>query len=749
MRLLPFLLPLLLAGQDAPETRRRQALADLLRILPPTTTTMTGRINALDRSWEDAIRRTGELPPDFERMTSLPYLPDARSVIGPGREKVRALFEHWVFGKMPPPPANLRAVVTGTRREGGVQVREVRLEFGQDRPASLRLELLIPPGKGPFPVFLINHPRNSPWVNTAVRRGYIGCTYFAADPVYGNTDDSDGFIEAYPAYDFGCLARWAWAAMRAVDYLRTLPEVNPRQIGITGHSRGGKQALLAAAFDERIGAVVASSGNTGECNPWRYTTDMFANESIEQITGSFPQWFHPRLRFFAGREHKLPVDQNQLLAMVAPRGLLMYSAYSEHEGNPFGFEQAYRSVLPVYEQLGMPGNLGLHLRAGEHATTAEDIERYVDFFDTIFGRHPYPVPRTFVLGYTFQDWLRQSDETIDPASFPERATGDFVQAWPRRRETALANVRWALGEEPAGAAYPVRRELKSSGRTSDGWLGMLYGRPLQSPGMSAVPLSFGDGLKGDLYYPVLANGRPRPGPWPVVIWLHPYSYATGYSRYARPSIAALTARGFAVVAFDQIGFGYRIHQARRFYERFPRWSLLGKMVSDTRAAIDAVSALEDVDARRIYLAGWALGAKVGLFTAALDSRVAGVAAVAGFAPLRLDTPAKGTEGLRHYSHLHGLAPRFGFFEGREKRLPVDYDEILALLAPRPVYIQAPTLDRYHPVEDVRQAVAAARVIYQKSGGADGLELATPVDFNRFPAASQERVFEWLSKVAAR
>ena len=86
--------------------------------------------------------------------------------------------------------------------------------------------------------------------------------------------------------------------MRAVDYLVTLPEVDRAKIAVTGHSRNGKQALMAAAFDERIGAVVPSSGNTGEGNPWRYTTDPFAAESIEQITGNFPHWFHPRLRFF-------------------------------------------------------------------------------------------------------------------------------------------------------------------------------------------------------------------------------------------------------------------------------------------------------------------------------------------------------------------------------------------------------------------------------------------------------------------
>jgi hypothetical protein len=81
--------------------------------------------------------------------------------------------EHWIFGVMPPAPTNLRSTVTATHREGNATVREVRLEFGPAQRASLRIELVIPDGKGPFPVFLTNHARNHPWIYTAVRRGYI------------------------------------------------------------------------------------------------------------------------------------------------------------------------------------------------------------------------------------------------------------------------------------------------------------------------------------------------------------------------------------------------------------------------------------------------------------------------------------------------------------------------------------------------------------------------------------------------
>ena len=85
--------------------------------------------------------------------------------------------------------------------------------------------------------------------------------------------------------------------------------------------------------------------------------------------------------------------------------------------------------------------------------------------------------------------------------------------------------------------------------------------------------------------------------------------------------------------------------AREFYARYPKWSLMGKMVSDTRGAIDSLTQMEMIDAQRIYLMGYSLGAKVGLVTAALDARVQGLAAVSGFDPLRLATPDRGVEGI--------------------------------------------------------------------------------------------------------
>lgn len=722
------LLPCCLIQADDATERRRQTLAELRRVLPPTRPPQTGRITPHDKTWEDWLARTGELPPDFASLPRLAALPDPlRGVTTPAqwqarRREIRAAFEQYVFGRMPPAPTDLKATVTATRQEGGITVRDVMLTWGP-WPARLRVQLLIPPGKGPFPVFLTNHPRNRPWVATAVRRGYLGAIYFAMDPVYGPEDDSDKWLELYPEYDWSCLARWAWAGMRAVDHLVTLPEVDRARIGITGHSRNGKQALLAAAFDERIGAVIASSGNTGESTPWRYTTEAFVTESLEKITRVFPHWFHPRLRFFTGREHQLPVDQHSLMALIAPRGLLLASAWSESQGAPWGIEQAWRGVQPVYAQLNAPGKLGIALRAGEHSTTAEDIEQYVDFLDLVFRRRQGEPPKGVMVGDQFARWAARNP---GPAwrHAPVRV-GDL--------EGTRQALQAALGEEPPAVPFPVVTVSKPTVRPSDGWLAGLYQRPFRSAAFTTTALAFGDDLKGDLYLPADVSGRV-----PVLVWLHPFSYHAGYHLFTKPFFESLTKQGVGVLAFDLVGHGTRIQQGERFYERYPRWSLLGKMTTDTRAAVEALAALEAVDPQRIYVAGFSLGGKVALTAAVLDDRVAGVAVVGAAQPLRAMEGDAGVEGLWTWTQGHGLMPRLAGYLGREPELPFDDEHLLAALGTRRALVVAPTLDRYTPVGPVRSMVERVQRLPGRQ-----VTLATPEDFHRFSEEMQRRVMEWV------
>ena len=75
-----------------------------------------------------------------------------------------------------------------------------------------------------------------------------------------------------------------------------------------------------------------------------------------------------------------------------------------------------------------------------------------------------------------------------------------------------------------------------------GWISGLLGRPFKNPSMGAVGLGYGDDLKADFYFPMDADGSPRGSHWPVVVWMHPYSYSTGYSRDTSPFFASLTKR---------------------------------------------------------------------------------------------------------------------------------------------------------------------------------------------------------------
>lgn len=181
---------------------------------------------------------------------------------------------------------------------------------------------------------------------------------------------------------------------------------------------------------------------------------------------------------------------------------------------------------------------------------------------------------------------------------------------------------------------------------------------------------------------------------------------------------------------------------------------MGKMVADTRAAVDMVGRAPGVDADRIFLAGWSLGARVGLYTAALEPRVRGVALVAGFHPQRPKDAASAkelasTEGLAQYSTLQGFLPHVAEFIDRPRDLPIDDPEVLALVAPRPALVIAPTLDRYAAHSLVREGVDKARKVYRREGAAEALTFQEPLDFNRFPDATQTALAEWLREVATR
>ena len=149
-------------------------------------------------------------------------------------------------------------------------------------------------------------------------------------------DDAAPLAQLYPDYDFATLPRRAWAAGIVLDYLETLPQVDMKRVAIWGGSRDGKMATIAAAMDERFAALLAVTTGVGGVLPWRLSGERGYGEGIETLTRRFPTWFVPRLRFFAGREDRLPVNGNLLTAMIAPRACLMEYGLNDEVTNSWG-----------------------------------------------------------------------------------------------------------------------------------------------------------------------------------------------------------------------------------------------------------------------------------------------------------------------------------------------------------------------------------------------------------------------------
>ncbi|KAA6299801.1 MAG: hypothetical protein EZS26_004062, partial [Candidatus Ordinivivax streblomastigis] len=228
------------------------------------------------------------------------------------------------------------------------------------------------------------------------------------------------------------------------------------------------------------------------------------------------------------------------------------------------------------------------------------------------------------------------------------------------------------------------------------------------------------------------------------VFHYPLGYMWVYRRDLHP-ILALVKAGYAVLAFDQTGHGMRWNESAPFYDRYPHWSRLGKMVEDVSSSIDALQKERIVDGDNISVFGYKRGGTVGLYAAALDKRISGAVSICGFTPMRTDTADSGTSGMTRYSHLYGLIPRLGFFAGNESHLPYDYEDIISLIAPRPVLIVQPATDRDANPEDVQAAVKQAKTVYTLYKAGDKLEIQKPNDYARLTTATQNSIVEWMER----
>ncbi|HEX2862193.1 MAG TPA: alpha/beta fold hydrolase, partial [Lacunisphaera sp.] len=721
-------------------------------------------------AWDDWQRATNALPPDFDALPSDNRLPDplrftdGRAVQTAAdwterRREMLRLLERHVTGTFPPKPSLDRIVLLDESRGQGYTTRNIRLEFGPGGKGTVRVQVTLPDGPGPFPVLVC--PSLPGWGPTLIRRGYASAGFAGNDFM----DDAKALKELYPENDFATLPRRAWLVPLVLDYLETLPQVDRRRLALFGYSRDGKMATIAAALDERVAALIAGSTGVGGVLPWRLAGEAGMGEGIESTTRMFPDWFAPQLRFFSGREDRLPVDANSLLALIAPRPVLMQYGLNDEVSNPWALEQVHHSVRRVYEFLGQPVRLDLLRVPGFHG--ANDPEACLDWLDHQFGRSTRAWTNQFLFPWNFSEWQQRSRDRLDPANPAARRSEAGAPAtpvdWEKRRPDIRRSIQWMLGEPPPampplpprsfpGRGPPPGPTVVAQGATGNpgqlapdvpAWVisrgGQEFGwlEPEKNQ-VESRKLRFGYGVTGDLYYP---TGTPPDAKLPTVVWLHGHSYPLGYMWVYRRDlhpILALVKAGYAVLAYDQAGFGGRQTEAAPFYDRHPRWSLFGRMVEDARGALDALEKAPIADPERLYLFGYTLGGNVALHTAALDSRVKGVVSVCGLDGGAFDVGA--------YHAARGLLPRLGFFAGRENEIPYNNAELLATIAPRPVLLVQPTRDRLADQHGVQAAVAEAQAIHATPFKSDDwLTLLKPDDYRRFPTSTQDAVIDWMKE----
>jgi len=400
------------------------------------------------------------LPADLPPPDKLPSIPEMPSPVvmrdgtkvttkadweSKRRPELKELFEHYMYGKYPAKPEKVTAKVLfeDAKAFGGKgTLREVEITFGPPQWPKIYLLLATPNGKSPAPCFvgmnfqgnhcLVADERvritpdwcyaNTPGVKdnkaTAegrgkvldvwpfeqiLAKGYAVATFYSGDIQPDRPNVREGMRATVPDTDRPTLGdetatimSWAWGIHRAVDFLAADSRIDPKRIAVVGHSRLGKTALVAGAFDERIALVIPHQSGCGGAGPSRSKNDKA--ETVKRINTSFPHWFCDNFKAFNDDVTKLPFDQNCLVALCAPRPVLLTNAEEDQWANPGGQFDVLRAAAPAYELYDakkpvaadtMPATgklaaerLGYFIRGGKHSMTPDDWKVFLEYADT-------------------------------------------------------------------------------------------------------------------------------------------------------------------------------------------------------------------------------------------------------------------------------------------------------------------------------------------------------------------------------
>ena len=336
------------------------------------------------------------------------------------RPKTLELFKNHVYGRAPlrkPTTLSFKIIEEDPKAlDGAATLKIIQISYsGPGGESGFKLITFIPnKATKPAPGYLLicnrdpenidptRKKRDDFWpAESIVARGYVAATFPNSElSTDKDLNFNNGAHKAFDHYDgerpgdaWATIAAWAWGASRALDYFETDPAIDASNFAVVGHSRGGKTALWAGATDERFALTISNnSGCTGAALARRKT-----GERVARINKSFPHWFCGNYKNFNGKENELPIDQHQLIALMAPRPVYVASASKDDWADPEGEFLAAAYAGPVYELFGLKGletmempapdqpiqvgHIGYHLRTGKHDLTEYDWEQYLNFGD--------------------------------------------------------------------------------------------------------------------------------------------------------------------------------------------------------------------------------------------------------------------------------------------------------------------------------------------------------------------------------
>ncbi len=382
----------------------------------------------------------------------------------------------------------------------------------------------------------------------------------------------------------------------------------------------------------------------------------------------------------------------------------------------------------------------------------------------VHGQRPVPKSEYDYVDWSWEKWRKITRETRPRVVGEQTGRAELIDllakgnrkittpnAWQTRREEIKKLITGFLGEPPKSKAPSARVVEETSHDT----------HVIRKVVFETQPNEF---VSSFLLIP-----RNMRGKTPVVICPHQTTQAgkrepAGLAGNPQLQTALhLVQRGFVTFTYDAICFGER-HDATSghygdaipFYRKHPRWSLLGKMIWDLSRAVDYLLTLDFVDPTHIGSVGHSHGGLTTLFAMAFDDRISAGASNCGFDTFRIDG------NTWRWSHATALLPRLGFYVSNRRinmdfyravpdseviQTPFDMHELLALIAPRPLFLSTSDEDFVFPNAgwSARRALARVSLVYELLGAKEKLSSYFFSGGHSFPGDASSNAYAWLQR----